>query len=691
MPATSTDDDSRAAPLTDGRPVVALDDPAAVQDRLTGAKASALARAAREGLPIVPGFVVTTAEVERLAGGASLPDEVMTAWRELTGDGRRPLVVRSSSTVEDLGDSSMAGRFESVVGVHGREEFTRAVDTVIESRTTAAAGSDTLTGREPLAVLVQPLLDARSGGVLFGIDPVSGREDRLVVAAVTGGPDRLVSGEVDGDRYELDRSGKRTDVTRGDGGVRLRRPQLRALADLARRTARVFGGPQDVEWAFDEQGHLRLLQSRPVTAEARGRPYGPVLGPGPVAETFPEPLQRLETDLWIPPLREALGSAVLLAGTADRAAVEDSPLVTVLGGWAALDLDLLESSPESPGLWARLDPRPRLRRLRASWRVGRLRSALPALAQDVLDATDHVLAGVPPLADLSDRQLVAVLHRVQPALRSVHAHEVLMGMLVDPAAPRLTGVSAALRVLARSRRAGLPDAEIVAANPVVLALAAPRICAAPQLPPDVDAPESAPPGDESDAGLLREALRLRVRWLQEVTARAAWLLGERLAAAGRLAGAEEVRGLRLADLADAVQDPQLVLRPHLAEPGEPLPARFRVSDTGRPVPVTGTSGGSGAGGGSGSGPVHHGEDPPEGAVLVVRTLDPSLAPVLPRLAGLVAETGSVLAHLAILARESGVPTVVGFSGALEQFPPGTTVRVDGDTGAVEKEEEEETS
>ena len=667
-----------------GPAVVPLDDPAAADDRLTGAKASALARAHQAGLPIVPGFVITTPAVERLTPGGPLPEEVLTAWRRLSDDGRRPLVVRSSSTVEDLGDSSMAGRFESVVGVRGPEEFSRAVHTVIASRETAAAGSDALSGREPIAVLVQPLLEARSGGVLFGIDPVSGREDRLVVAAVAGGPDRLVSGEVDGDRYELDRSGRRTELTRGEGGVRLRRPQLQALADLARRTARVFGGPQDVEWAFDESGHLRLLQSRPVTAEARGRPYGPVLGPGPVAETFPEPLQPLEADLWIPPLREALQHALLLAGTADRTAVEDSPLVSVLGGWVAVDLDLLESRQDRPRLRERLDPRPRLRRLRASWRVGRLRSALPALAEDVLASADHVLAAVPALEALSDRQLLAVLHRVQPALRSVHAHEVLMGMLVDPEAPRLTGVSAALRVLARSRQAGLSDAEIIAANPVVLALAAPRICAAPQLPPDVEAPDSAPPGDGTEAGLLREALRLRVRWLQEVTARAAWALGERLTAAGRLEDAGQVRGVRLADLTAAVQSPATALHPGLEEPGEPLPARFRTSDTGRPVPVTGSSGGSGAGGGTGSGPVHHGDDPPEGAVLVVRNLDPSLAPVLPRLAGLVAETGSVLAHLAILARESGVPTVVGFSGALEQFEPGTTVRVDGDTGTVEE-------
>ncbi|MGY1836940.1 PEP/pyruvate-binding domain-containing protein [Blastococcus sp. SYSU DS0510] len=686
MPATSIDDGSRTPPVAAGPSVVHLDDEEAADEGTTGAKAAALARAHRAGLPIVPGFVVTTGAVERIAAGSPLPEEVLAAWRGLSDDGRRALVVRSSSTVEDLGDSSMAGRFESVVGVRGAEEFERAVATVVASRETAAEGSDQLTGREPLAVLVQPLLDARSGGVLFGIDPVSGREDRLVVAAVTGGPDRLVSGEVDGDRYELDRSGRRTDVHRGDGGVRLRKAQLRALADLARRTAQVFDGPQDVEWAFDETNRLRLLQSRPVTAEARGRPRGPVLGPGPVAETFPEPLQPLEADLWIPPLREALGHALLLAGTTDRAAVEDSPLVTVLGGWVAVDLDLLESRTEAPGLRERLDPRPRLRRLRASWRVGRLRSALPALAQDVLESADHALGGVPRLDALSDRQLVAVLHRVQPALRSVHAHELLMGMLVDPVTPRLTGVSAAMRVLARSRQAGLGDAEIVAANPVVLALAPPRICAAPVLPPEVDAPTSPAPGDPTDAGLLREALRLRVRWLQEVSARAAWSLGERLAAAGRLEDAESVRGLRLTDLAAAVHDPGLELSPAPGEEGEPLPARFRMSDTGQPVPVTGASGGTGAGGGTGTGPVHQGEDPPEGSVLVVRTLDPSLAPVLPRLAGLVAETGSVLAHLAILARESGVPTVVGVAGALDRFPPGVTVRVDGATGAVEEEE-----
>lgn len=74
--------------------------------------------------------------------------------------------------------------------------------------------------------------------------------------------------------------------------------------------------------------------------------------------------------------------------------------------------------------------------------------------------------------------------------------------------------------------------------------------------------------------------------------------------------------------------------------------------------------------------------PPQGAVLVVRSLDPRLASVLPRLGALVAETGSPLSHLAILAREVGVPTVVGVVDATARFPAGALVLVDGSTGEV---------
>jgi pyruvate,water dikinase len=69
-------------------------------------------------------------------------------------------------------------------------------------------------------------------------------------------------------------------------------------------------------------------------------------------------------------------------------------------------------------------------------------------------------------------------------------------------------------------------------------------------------------------------------------------------------------------------------------------------------------------------------------VLVTRHLEPALAGVLGRLAGLVSETGSPLSHLAILAREAGVPTVVAVPDAQARFPVGCVVELDGGTGEV---------
>jgi len=88
---------------------------------------------------------------------------------------------------------------------------------------------------------------------------------------------------------------------------------------------------------------------------------------------------------------------------------------------------------------------------------------------------------------------------------------------------------------------------------------------------------------------------------------------------------------------------------------------------------------------------HRGRDstPPEGAILVTRHLEPQLAPVLDRLAGLVSETGSTLSHLAILAREHHVPTVVAAHDALHRFPPGCRLLVDGSSGELRQVDEQE--
>ena len=72
-----------------------------------------------------------------------------------------------------------------------------------------------------------------------------------------------------------------------------------------------------------------------------------------------------------------------------------------------------------------------------------------------------------------------------------------------------------------------------------------------------------------------------------------------------------------------------------------------------------------------------------GDVLVAATTTPAWTPLFGGLSGLVTETGGVLSHAAIVAREYGLPAVVGATGATTVLPDGHRVRVDGDEGIVE--------
>lgn len=157
--------------------VVPLESERARHPAVTGAKAANLARAAARGLPVLPGFALVP--VARAPGAPTGAEALRQAWRALsdaagpdrqTAEGSaKALVVRSSSVHEDTAESSMAGRFESVLDVRGWEAFTAAVQQVLDS---ASRGQDV--GQPPaedgMAVLVQPMLRAAAGGVMFGAD-----------------------------------------------------------------------------------------------------------------------------------------------------------------------------------------------------------------------------------------------------------------------------------------------------------------------------------------------------------------------------------------------------------------------------------------------------------------------------------------------------------------------------------------
>ncbi|MGI5324275.1 PEP/pyruvate-binding domain-containing protein [Actinomadura nitritigenes] len=230
-----------------------LDDPLAAAPDMAGAKASDLSRAARNGLPVPPGFVIP---VQCFPRGEHYRNtgELRKAWARLSGNGARALAVRSSSTHEE----GALGRYVSALDVKGWPEFLKAVRGVVASAT----------GPATTAILVQPQLELLTGGMLFGADPLESRAERVIVSAVLGGP-RALRADQAATTYALNRRGKVLGIKRDTGAPEeepLSRPQLRALVKLAARATALFGGPQEIEFGFDSEGALWLLQTRPLSS-----------------------------------------------------------------------------------------------------------------------------------------------------------------------------------------------------------------------------------------------------------------------------------------------------------------------------------------------------------------------------------------------------------------------------------------
>lgn len=266
-----------------------------------GGKATALAKLVRAGFDVPRAWVIPSSVFRafllenRLEAGT--PE---LAARILTGRMPMPLVcpapcvaVRSSGSDEDDRENAAAGRYATVLGV-APAGFEHAVRTVWKSWIEARSPGQPLHG---MAVLVQEMIDARLAGVLFTTNPVSGSWGEMVIEAVWGLGEPLVSGKVVPDRYVLGRDrrlgtravpavleeGIRSQVDelvldRGTVHMRptdspharkLLREDLLLLGGLGLAIERVQKGPQDIEWVQDRAGRFRVLQARPITTQRR--------------------------------------------------------------------------------------------------------------------------------------------------------------------------------------------------------------------------------------------------------------------------------------------------------------------------------------------------------------------------------------------------------------------------------------
>ena len=231
-----------------------------ITDASAGGKAYGLARLLAMGLPVPPAFVL------RNACADAFPDRLDQAYRDL---GKEAVAVRSSALGEDGTDASFAGQYDTVLNVRGSEELRAAIQRCVASVSNERArsylqdqtGSDTAT----MNIVVQAMVNARTAGVVFTADPVSARRDLLVIDAVAGLGEALVSGEATPDHYGVHRSGSIVRRQLTAATPLLSDEEILLIAKGARAAAAHEGQPLDLEWAIDQDGTLYWLQARPIT------------------------------------------------------------------------------------------------------------------------------------------------------------------------------------------------------------------------------------------------------------------------------------------------------------------------------------------------------------------------------------------------------------------------------------------
>lgn len=311
---------------------------------LVGGKCASLGEMCRIGVSVPPGFAVTTAaydafmertgnlrEIEQyLKGNAAGPKtiadfeevgstirwiiesaEMPVDLKEAIGRGYQelcgrcglqnvPVAVRSSGVAEDMPTASFAGQYDSYLNVRGPEDVLDNVKKCWASMFTARCisyrvhiGLGVLAGS--ISVAVQKMVNARSAGVAFTVNPNTGDRSKVVIEGNWGVGESVVQGIATPDIFTVHKetlelldvriSQKKKQYTltwkgTAEENVPLDRQSMPCLAteeglkiaEGAKRIESHYGLPIDIEWAIDNDlpfpQNVFLVQARPVTAMA---------------------------------------------------------------------------------------------------------------------------------------------------------------------------------------------------------------------------------------------------------------------------------------------------------------------------------------------------------------------------------------------------------------------------------------
>ncbi|OGN16504.1 MAG: hypothetical protein A3C88_02870 [Candidatus Yanofskybacteria bacterium RIFCSPHIGHO2_02_FULL_50_12] len=203
--------------------------------------------------------------IARAAVSNEVVEEIELAYQGLEGG---LVAVRSSATTEDGSESAWAGQLESYLNITHEsllENVKKCWGSLFSPRALAYRLEKGAVGDIAVAVVVQKMVKSEAAGTAFSVHPVSQDPDLMVVEAVRGLGDAVVSGRATPDSYVI----RKSDLHIISKNVQqaeavLSDKEIQELSDLILKIENHYGFPCDIEWALEKE-KFYILQSRPIT------------------------------------------------------------------------------------------------------------------------------------------------------------------------------------------------------------------------------------------------------------------------------------------------------------------------------------------------------------------------------------------------------------------------------------------
>jgi phosphoenolpyruvate synthase/pyruvate phosphate dikinase len=256
-----------------------------------GGKGASLGEMTNAGIPVPPGFVVTTRAYKEFEGQeipAEVKEQILVAFDELNAV---RVAVRSSAVAEDSSAASWAGQLDTFLNVTKEdliESIRKCWNSMMSENALAYADQHEVSKDQlQVAVVVQKMVESETAGVMFTVNPVTSNKEEIMIEAGFGLGEMLVQGMITPDNFIVDKNSleitaKSIDkqemmMVYQDGENKeievpveiqsmqaLPDSKVKELAELGIRIENHYGFPCDIEWAL-EKNTLYIVQSRPIT------------------------------------------------------------------------------------------------------------------------------------------------------------------------------------------------------------------------------------------------------------------------------------------------------------------------------------------------------------------------------------------------------------------------------------------